>query len=150
MSLAARNTAKLPSASSPRLQAIKEQKATPDDMLGNAFVQAIEAKVESIVTQMIPNIIENLVKSGYRPPIPSQAYIAESVLREALGTRKGSPMAPATFAKQFAGRFVRVPDDIAGDAKTKYVYFKDVEKHFPNIADKLCKHFIQPPYLRKK
>lgn len=149
MSLAARSTTKPPNASSHRLSSIATAKATPMERLATLLTDVFEQMFEQKAADVAEATIQQLEKKGWRAPVPSQAYIAESHLREALGTRAGSPMAPATFAKEFAGKFVRVPASTTGNAKTRYVYFADVKKHLPHIADQLEHLIIQPQYHRK-
>lgn len=151
MSLAARSTAKPPHASSHRLRSIAEQRATPDDMLGTAFVQAVEAKVETIVQRLVPQIIDGLIKNGYRPPTPSEAYIPEKLLREHLGKRKDSPMSPQTFRADWidTAKIIRVPVSVTGNGRDAHIWFTDVEKHFPHLVEKLQRKIIQPSHLRK-
>ena len=152
MSLAARTTAKPPHESSPRLRAIANAKANPMERLASMLVDVFEELFEQKAADVAEATIEQLKKKGWRPPTPSQAYIAEAKLREHIGQRKGSANAPATFVKDWitSGRIVRVPQSITGNGKANHIWFKDVEKHFSHLVETLTPFIEQPPYLRKK
>lgn len=147
MSLATHTTAKPPSASSPRLRAIAAQNTHPAERLANQLVAIFSEIVEQKTAAIAQATIEQLERQGWRAPTPSRAYIEETYVRCALGRRSGSTMASKTFVTQYisTGLIQRAPASLTGNHKTKYVFWKDVERILSEKkADDIRRHIIEP------
>jgi hypothetical protein len=147
-----KNSAAGPSSSSARLYAIAEQKTTPVERLAASLAGIVSEMVQEQAEIIAAAMVEKMEKQGWKAPTPSEAYVAEAAVREALG-RRGSPMASVTFRKDWidSGRITRVPASTTGNAKAQYIYFSDVEKHFgEKIADQLRPKIQQPEHLKRK
>lgn len=115
------------------------------DRLATMLTEVFEEMFDQKADEVAEKVIDQFLKKGGRAPTPSRAYIEESHVRAALGRRASSPMAPQTFVTEYlkSGTLTRVPDTITGNKKTKFVYWKDVEKILSEKkADIIRRHII--------
>lgn len=124
--------------------------ATPADTrpeLFNFFTEMFDKAVQARAGIIVEETIHQMQARGWKPPTPSRAYIAETHVREALGRRAGSPMAPQTFEIEYLkpGILRRVPATVTGNRKTKYIYWEELESKVlsEKKADSIRRHIIE-------